>query len=61
MKTNNMDFSVKFYQYVIIGELISIAIGLLAYFYWNRKNRKYLPKKRNKVDDTIEEELKRNK
>ena len=52
-----MDFSITFYKYLIVGELIVIAIGLIAYFYWLRKNKKYTPKKRNKV----EEELRRNK
>lgn len=61
MKTNNMNFSVTFYKYLIVCELIVIAIGLIAYFYWLRKNKKYKPKKRNKVDDEIEEELRRNK
>ncbi|MBC8754674.1 hypothetical protein H2O64_08305 [Kordia sp. YSTF-M3] len=61
MKTNKMNFSVTFYKYLIIGELIVIAIGLIVYFYWLRKNKKYTPKKRNKVDDDIEEELRKNK
>ena len=56
-----MNFSVAFFEYVIIGELIVITIGLIAYFYWLRKNKKYTPRKRNKVDDEIEDELKRNK
>lgn len=56
-----MNFSVAFYEYLIIGELIVIAIGLIAYLYWLRKNKKYRPKKQNTVDDEIEEELRKNK
>ena len=56
-----MNFDATFFKYVIVIELILGTIAIILYFLWARKKTKYKPKKRNIVDDEIEEELKNNK
>lgn len=56
-----MNFDATFFKYVIVIELILGTIAITLYFFWARKKNNYKPKKRNKVDDEIEEELRKNK
>ena len=63
MKTNKMNFNATCYKYILPIELtiIAIAIACVVYFSWLRKKKNCRPKKRNELDDEIEEELRKNK